>query len=42
MNKKFYVHPASVIDEDTEIGEGTKIWHFSHIQSGARIGKTAH
>lgn len=39
MNKKFYVHPASVIDEDTEIGEGTKIWHFSHIQSGARIGK---
>ena len=35
----FYVHPTSVVDEDVEIGEGTKIWHFSHIQSGARIGK---
>ena len=34
----YYVHPTSVIDDDVEIGEGTKIWHFSHIQSGARIG----
>lgn len=34
-----FVHPTSIIDEDVEIGEGTKIWHFSHIQSGARIGK---
>ena len=36
---EFYVHPTSIIDDDVEIGEGTKIWHFSHIQSGARIGK---
>lgn len=35
----YYVHPSSVIDENVEIGEGTKIWHFCHIQSGARIGK---
>ncbi len=35
----FFVHTTSVIDEDVIIGEGTKIWHFSHIQSGARIGK---
>lgn len=35
----FFVHPTSIIDEDVEIGEGTKIWHFSHIQSGAEIGK---
>lgn len=34
----FFVHPTSVVDDDVEIGEGTKIWHFSHIQSGARIG----
>lgn len=34
-----YIHPTSVVDDDVEIGEGTKIWHFSHIQSGARIGK---
>lgn len=35
----YYVHPTSVVDEQVFIGEGTKIWHFSHIQSGARIGK---
>lgn len=35
----YFVHPSSVVDDDVEIGEGTKIWHFSHIQSGARIGK---
>lgn len=33
-----YVHPSSVVDEDVELGEGTKVWHFCHIQSGARIG----
>ena len=37
--KKYFVHDSSYIDEDVEIGEGTKIWHFCHIQSGARIGK---
>ena len=35
----YFVHPTSVVDDNVEIGEGTKIWHFSHIQSGARIGK---
>ncbi len=35
----FFVHPTSVIDEQVFIGEGTKIWHFCHIQSGACIGK---
>lgn len=35
----FYVHPSSFIDENVEIGEGTKIWHFCHVQAGARIGK---
>lgn len=38
MNE-YYVHPTSIIDDDVEIGEGTKIWHFSHVQSGAIIGK---
>ena len=36
--KKYYVHPSSYVDEDVEIGEGTKIWHFSHVQRGARLG----
>jgi len=35
----YFVHESSYVDEDVEIGEGTKIWHFSHIQSGAKIGK---
>jgi len=28
-NLTFYSHPTSIIDEDCEIGQGTKIWHFS-------------
>jgi UDP-2-acetamido-3-amino-2,3-dideoxy-glucuronate N-acetyltransferase len=35
----FYVNEHAVVDKGVEIGEGTKIWHFSHIQSGTRIGK---
>jgi UDP-2-acetamido-3-amino-2,3-dideoxy-glucuronate N-acetyltransferase len=36
---KYFVHESSFIDENVEIGEGTRIWHFCHIQAGARIGK---
>ena len=35
----YFVHPSSYIDDDVEIGENTKIWHFCHIQKGARIGE---
>ncbi len=35
----YFVHPSSIVDDDVEIGEGTRIWHFCHVQSGARIGK---
>jgi UDP-2-acetamido-3-amino-2,3-dideoxy-glucuronate N-acetyltransferase len=35
----YYVHPTSIVDEGVEIGEGTKIWHFSHVQGGAKIGR---
>lgn len=36
----FYTaHPTAVIDDGCEIGEGTKIWHFSHIMSNCKIGK---
>lgn len=37
--KNFYVNQYAVVDENVEIGEGTKIWHFSHVQSGSKIGK---
>lgn len=34
----YSVHPTAVIDEGCQIGEGTKIWHFSHIMQGCTIG----
>lgn len=37
--ESYFVHESSYIDTDVEIGDGTKIWHFCHIQKGARIGK---
>jgi len=36
---QYSAHPSAIIDENCEIGEGTKIWHFSHIMSGCKIGK---
>lgn len=36
---KYFVHESTFIDSDVEIGEGTKVWHFCHFQSGARIGQ---
>ena len=35
----YFVHESSYVDDDVVIGEGTKIWHFCHIQKGARIGE---
>ena len=35
----YFVHPSSFVDAPCEIGEGTKIWHFSHIMPHARIGR---
>ncbi|GIK69760.1 MAG: N-acetyltransferase [Bacteroidetes bacterium] len=39
MNTPFFAHPTAVIDEGCQIGEGTKIWHFSHIMPNCSIGK---
>jgi len=36
---QYFAHPSAIIDENCEIGEGTKIWHFSHIMRGCKIGK---
>lgn len=35
----YYVNEHAVVDDNVEIGEDTKVWHFSHIQSGSKIGK---
>jgi len=34
-----FIHETAIIDDNTVIGEGTKIWAFSHISKGAKIGK---
>jgi len=36
---KSYVHPTAIVDADAIIGAGTRIWHFCHIMTGARIGE---
>jgi UDP-2-acetamido-3-amino-2,3-dideoxy-glucuronate N-acetyltransferase len=38
-SKKYFVHESSVVDEGAQIGEGTKIWHFSHVMKDAKIGQ---
>ncbi len=35
----FFVHETAIVDEECQIGSGTKIWHFSHILQGSKIGK---
>jgi UDP-2-acetamido-3-amino-2,3-dideoxy-glucuronate N-acetyltransferase len=35
----FFSHPSAIIDEGSIIGPGTKIWHFSHIMAGCKIGE---
>lgn len=36
---KFYAHPSAIIDDGCVIGEGTKVWHFSHIMPNCVIGE---
>jgi UDP-2-acetamido-3-amino-2,3-dideoxy-glucuronate N-acetyltransferase len=35
----FFVHPSAYVDDGCAIGDGTKIWHFSHVMTGAAIGR---
>ncbi|MDA9872705.1 N-acetyltransferase [Saprospiraceae bacterium] len=39
MNKKYFAHETSVIDDGCHIGSGTKIWHFSHLMPNCTLGK---
>jgi UDP-2-acetamido-3-amino-2,3-dideoxy-glucuronate N-acetyltransferase len=36
---KYFAHETAIVDEDCLIGEGTKIWHFSHIMSNCEMGE---
>jgi UDP-2-acetamido-3-amino-2,3-dideoxy-glucuronate N-acetyltransferase len=35
----YFAHPTAVIDQPSKVGEGTKIWHFSHVMAGAKLGR---
>lgn len=37
--QNYFAHETAIVDDGCTIGEGTKIWHFSHIMSGCTIGK---
>lgn len=39
MTRNYFVHESSYVDEPSEIGEGTKIWHFCHVMKGSKIGR---
>ena len=38
MSTPYFAHSSAIIDEGCQIGDGTKVWHFSHIMSGCVIG----
>jgi acetyltransferase-like isoleucine patch superfamily enzyme len=35
-----FIHPSAEVEDDVQIGEGSRIWHLVHIRSGARIGRS--
>lgn len=39
IDKGYFLHESSYVDENVQIGDGTKIWYFCHVQSGAVIGE---
>lgn len=39
MEKEYFVHESSYVDDNVKIGKGTKIWHFSHIMGNCEIGQ---
>lgn len=39
VKHEYFAHETAVVDDGCEIGKGTKIWHFSHVISGSKIGE---
>lgn len=39
MEKDYFVHETSIVDDGAIVGKGTKVWHFSHVSSGAQMGE---
>jgi UDP-2-acetamido-3-amino-2,3-dideoxy-glucuronate N-acetyltransferase len=40
-NKPYFIHETSTVDEECEIGKNTRVWHYSHILKGSKIGEGA-
>ena len=38
-SEPYFVHPSSIVEQGATIGAGTKLWHFCHVFSGAKIGE---
>jgi UDP-2-acetamido-3-amino-2,3-dideoxy-glucuronate N-acetyltransferase len=39
VQRDYFLHPSSFVDDGAQVGAGTKIWHFCHVLGSARIGK---
>lgn len=39
MRRRYFVHATALVDDPCEVGDGTHIWHFSHVMSGCTIGR---
>jgi UDP-2-acetamido-3-amino-2,3-dideoxy-glucuronate N-acetyltransferase len=39
QDRRYYVHESSFVDEGSDIGDNTRIWHFTHVMTKARIGR---
>jgi len=39
MTQDVFVHSSAIVDDDVELGAGCKVWHFSHVLAGSRIGE---
>jgi UDP-2-acetamido-3-amino-2,3-dideoxy-glucuronate N-acetyltransferase len=39
MSQDYFVHPTSVVDDGVNVGAGTKIWYFCHVQGGSTLGE---
>lgn len=39
LSKQYFIHETAVVDNGAHIGDGTKIWHFSHVMQGCEIGE---
>jgi len=39
MEDNYFAHDTAIVDEGCDVASGTKIWHFSHIMTGCKIGE---